>query len=150
MKITEDQQRLLDNLKYVRLTNDHTPKFHTLKGPEIKGEIKTHIIEHFISHEARKENLNRNLASYVIENKDGDILLMFSIRCGELFEYLDSDKLKIAKAALEAHKKFSDIENFSQLPLAEQQDIMNNIRTAEEHGLNIDDIEEFANKKIVS
>lgn len=94
MRITAEQKALLDSLVVERL-RDHRSEnaslvntFANAKNPVLENIIRTRI-----SFDRDEEG---TVAYYVVKSPTGELLLYFSLKCGELFEKLDQFKLDLA------------------------------------------------------
>lgn len=88
MRITEKQEEILDNLTCERLRdNDINCKliqnFENKKGTLIVDYLKKY---------GWQEDKEGNTAFYVVKTKENDILMFFSLKCGELFDSLFNEE----------------------------------------------------------
>ena len=90
MKITEDQKKLLGNLICERLT-DNPKNINLIEN--FSSEKGTLIVKYF-KENGLNEDKNNTTAFYVIKTKEDEILMFFSLKCGELFDF-DVEELLI-------------------------------------------------------
>lgn len=105
MRINEEQKVILDSLIVERLKDNPinislVNSFKNAKNPTLQKVITTKY-----AFDKDKEN---SIAYYVVKTPENDILLYFSLKCGELFEKLDMDKMILAQETL---KRLRIIEN---------------------------------------
>ena len=84
MKITEEQEKILDELVCERLRDN--PNSSTLIQ-NFENEKGTLIVD-YLKQYGLKEDLEGSTAFYIVRNKSNDVLMFFSLKCGELFEPL--------------------------------------------------------------
>ena len=84
MKITEEQNVILDELICERL-RDNPDNYRLIQSFESK---KGELIVEYLKQNGLKEDLEGSTAFYIIRNKNNDVLMFFSLKCGELFEPL--------------------------------------------------------------
>lgn len=97
MKITEEQEKILDELVCERL-RDNPGSGALIQN--LKNEKGTLIVD-YLKQYGLKEDLEGSTAFYIVRNKNNDVLMFFSLKCGELFEPL-FDEAEI-KAGYEEH-----------------------------------------------
>lgn len=96
MIIQDEQLAILDSLKVERLNVNPenialASTFTNVKNPNLEKVIST-------AHASQKDK-DGSIAYYVVKTKDGVLLLYFSLKCGELFQTLDMDKMVFATEA---------------------------------------------------
>ena len=84
MKITEEQEKILDELVCERPRDN--PNSSTLIQ-NFENEKGTLIVD-YLKQYGLKEDLEGSTAFYIVRNKSNDVLMFFSLKCGELFEPL--------------------------------------------------------------
>lgn len=95
MKITESQLAVLASYHCERLSESSdnfmlVSDFYNSKNPSLVDTLQD---------EAYSDDENNRLAYYVVKDKDGNIMLFFSLKCGLLYdEFLEGDRLKEMKA----------------------------------------------------
>lgn len=144
MRITDDQRRILDNLRCLRVSKVSLDVLNSIKGPEVNGGEDT-LIDLFRNPNYLKEDLDGILASYVVTSPKEDMALMFfSIRCGELFLKSDPHKMLIGHNAWVAVNMMMNKKNLLE---ADRQKALQAIKEALDEGMTIDDFEYYADKK---
>lgn len=106
-RITEAQKVILDSFECIRVREAELSLLSTIKGPKIEGE-PTGIAELFCHNIHINDDKSGNLASYLILSPDRKVLLFFSIRCGELFEDIDFDRMKEVGDILQLMERASE------------------------------------------
>lgn len=94
MKITDEQRQVLDSLIVERLCENPAENARLVNG---FSNSKNKNLERIITSRKAFDHDSQGItAYYVVKTKSGDILLYFSLKCGELFERLDHDKMTLA------------------------------------------------------
>lgn len=94
MRITEEQKAILDSLVVERLRDNKSKNaslvnsFANAKNPVLENIIRTRV--------SFDRDTEGTVAYYVVKAPTGELLLYFSLKCGELFEKLDQYKLNLA------------------------------------------------------
>lgn len=94
MRITEEQQKILDGLRCERLSSDemnlrHVDSFFNNRNDSIAGVLRN---------EAYSEDEHGSVAYYVVKNTNGKILFFFSLKNGMLYDqHLDEKTIKLLK-----------------------------------------------------
>lgn len=83
MKITEEQQQILNSLVCKRLSADEK----NLRLVDTFYNGRNGSLEHTLKNEAYEEDEVGNIAYYLIKDREENILFYFSIKCGILFPY---------------------------------------------------------------
>lgn len=91
--LTQDQKKVLDSLIVERLRDnvDNAALVRTFNN--VQNETLTHVIR---NESTQYKDASGVTAYYVVKTQNGDLLLYFSLKCGELFENLDFDKMQLA------------------------------------------------------
>ena len=110
MKITEDQKKLLGNLICERLT-DNPKNINLIEN--FSSEKGTLIVKYF-KENGLNEDKNNTTAFYVIKTKEDEILMFFSLKCGELFDF-DVEELLIIQQNIINEKKTSSFQKNEQI-----------------------------------
>lgn len=84
MKITEEQKKILDELVCERLRDNPNSSTLIQNFENEKGAL----IVDYLKQYGLKEDLEGSTAFYIVRNKSNDVLMFFSLKCGELFEPL--------------------------------------------------------------
>ena len=143
MRITDEQKRLLDSLVVERLRENREQNsllakdFANDKNPNLVQVIKT-------EHTFNKDE-EGTAAYYIVKTHKNELLLYFSLKCGELFEKLDMDKMQMALRIKNSVYKIQNKEAFSTEEVeAAEQFINDNI---DEIKILLPDIESYLDKK---
>ncbi len=117
MKITSEQQAILDNLECQRLSSDVDNMYLV---DNFSNDINDDIAQ-TLRNEAYSEDESNSTAYYVVKHPNGQILFFFSLKCGLLFDHFIKPEL------LERLKKLSeeldDISDDKSLTLQQKQDV---------------------------
>lgn len=90
MRITEEQNEILEGLICERLRDN--PNSSTLIQ-NFENEKGTLIVD-YLKQYGLQEDLEGNTAFYIVRNDNNDVLMFFSLKCGELFDPLfDEDEV---------------------------------------------------------
>ena len=84
MRITNEQDAILDELICERLRDN--PNSSALIQ-DFENEKGTLIVD-YLKQYGLKEDLEGTTAFYIVRNKNNDVLMFFSLKCGELFDPL--------------------------------------------------------------
>lgn len=84
MRITDNQQRILDELICERLKDNQENEKLIQDFKNEKGEL---LVE-YLKQKGLEEDLEGSTAFYIVKTKNNDILMFFSLKCGELFDHL--------------------------------------------------------------
>ena len=94
MRITKEQQKILENLRCERLSSDEmnlrqVDSFYNWRNDSIAGVLRN---------EAYSEDEHGSVAYYVVKDKNGEILFFFSLKNGMLYDqHLDEKTIKLLK-----------------------------------------------------
>lgn len=123
MRITEEQKAVLDSLVVERL-RDHLSEnaslvnsFANEKNPVLENIIRTRV--------SFDRDVEGTVAYYVVKSPAGEMLLYFSLKCGELFEKLDQFKLDLAYNVRNAVYKLQHREHYSKEDCKNAEDFIN-------------------------
>lgn len=143
MRITNEQKVLLDSLVVERL-RDHKSEnaslvnsFSNTKNPVLESIIRTRV-----SFDRDEEG---TVAYYVVKAPTGELLLYFSLKCGELFENLDQFKLDLAFRVRDAVNVLQHKDQYSNDECTCAEDFINHNITDIKQIL--PDIEKYLDKK---
>lgn len=100
MRINKEQESILNEFQCIRVNSIDPACLHSISGPIIDGTNRSPLIDHFRNSKHLDDDKAGTLASYIVVNKTGEILLFFSIRCGELFEKIDPQKMVLSHNAM--------------------------------------------------
>lgn len=103
MRITEEQEKILQSLTCERLSSN-TANMHLVeKFANFKGEGLVNSLQN----EAFREDEENLTAYYLVKHKNGEILFFFSLKCGLLYDqFLDTRQLALIK---ELNKKLDEM-----------------------------------------
>ena len=82
MRITDEQNEMLDELICERLRDN--PNSSTLIQ-NFEKKRGTLIVD-YLKQYGLKEDIEGSTAFYIVRNKNNDVLMFFSLKCGELFD----------------------------------------------------------------
>lgn len=123
MRITDEQKAVLNSLVVERL-RDHRSEnaslvnsFANTKNPVLESIIRTRL--------SFDRDAEGTVAYYVVKSPKGELLLYFSLKCGELFENLDQFKLDLAYNVRNAVYKLQNREKFSEEECKNAEDFIN-------------------------
>jgi len=88
MKITPEQQRIIDSLKCERVSDD----LENLRIVEHFCSHRNDNIAHSLRNEAYEEDEKGVIAYYVVKHPNGNILFFFSLKCGMLYDQFINDR----------------------------------------------------------
>lgn len=126
MKITESQLAVFASYHCERLSESSdnfmlVSDFYNSKNPSLVDTLQG---------EAYSDDENNRLAYYVVKDKDGNIMLFFSLKCGLLYdEFLEGDRLKEMKACYDRILTLSKDPSLSGEDKSAVAAILENIRT---------------------
>lgn len=90
MKITKEQQAILDELVCERLRDNPASEKLIQSFQNEKGSL----IVNYLKQRGLDEDSEGSTAFYIVRTKNDDVLMFFSLKCGELFDPLfDEDKV---------------------------------------------------------
>ena len=148
MKISSEQQAILDRLKCVRLDESYESLLSTIVCPEINGQ-KTGIGELFRDPQEIEANRRGTVASYLVIDDTSQpepiVLLFFSIRTGELFRQnpYTPEQIELAFDMFQALNILAN--NKKSLSASEVQFLRKNIEKAKEKGIDVETAKSIAN-----
>lgn len=90
MRITEEQQQIVDSLICERLTSKAGNKqlisaFENKTNPNLADYLKN---------EAWDEDIRGDVAYYLVKNPKGEVLFYFSLKCGAMFEDFNEQRME--------------------------------------------------------
>lgn len=146
MKIKPEQEKILSSCTCVRVRDVDSQILQGIVGARVSATKRSHLIGHFRNKRHLHDESKGHLASYLVLSPYGTVLIFFSLRCGELFEKVDHDKIKIAR---DAHEALLLLQNSTSQPLEEDKrnqafKAINNFRNS---GLTFDDLLNLVTKK---
>lgn len=91
MKITKEQLSALSTLRYERLSSNDD-NFRLIE--DFYNRRNSNIVDALLN-DAYREDIDGELAYYLVKDKDGDILFFFSLKCGVLYdEFIEGETLR--------------------------------------------------------
>lgn len=111
MRITEEQRGILDSLIVERIREHRfenaslVNSFANEKNPVLEKIIRTKV--------SFERDAEGSVAYYVVKAPTGELLMYFSLKCGELFENLDRFKLELAIRVRDAVNVLQHKEQYS-------------------------------------
>lgn len=145
MALTQEQANLFASFEVRRAREIDPPVLRGMSGPVVNGFEDRNIIDLFVSDRYLQDDLNGHLASFVVMAPNGLPMLFFSLRCGELFERVDPEKML---AGRRFYDEIMDCMNNSQLTDEQKRAEIRLIAgRMQSEGLTIDDVMELTSKK---
>lgn len=143
MRITEEQMRVLDSLVVERLRDNREANVLLVKSFENKKNPT--LVKVITSNYAFDKDEEGKAAYYVVKTPSGELLLYFSLKCGELFKKLDMERIQLARCIREAVYKILNKEMFPEEDVKVASDFLRknreNIKSV------LPDIESYLEKK---
>jgi hypothetical protein len=90
MRITKEQQHIVDSLRCERLTSDLENK-ELVKGFE---NCTNPNLADYLKNEAWDEDLRGDVTYYLVKNQKGEALFYFSLKCGAMFEDFNEQRME--------------------------------------------------------
>ena len=137
MRIRPEQEEILSSFRCLRVKEFDSCLLSSVRGPVVDGAENSRILDLFRHPKHVQDDVNNELASYVIVDSNDRVLLFFSLRCGELFENLDYENLELAKSFLEIYQKVNALPNSNQHDIDRLNELTDKVLQA---GLTPDDI----------
>lgn len=97
MALTEEQVSLFASFEVRRAKEIDLSVLRRMSGPMVNGIEDRNIINLFVSDKYLQDDLNGHLASFVVLAPNGVPMLFFSLRCGELFERVNPEKILVGR-----------------------------------------------------
>lgn len=92
MRITAEQQKIVDSLKCERLSDN----LDNIRLVEDFVNSRNDSIAQTLRNEAFKEDEDNIVAYYVVKDSSNNILFYFSLKCGQLYdEFIEGERLKM-------------------------------------------------------
>lgn len=143
MRITDDQKKVLDSLIVERLRENKEANALLVKSFENKKNPT--LVKVITSDYAFNKDEDGKAAYYVVKAPTGELLLYFSLKCGELFEKLDMEKMQLALRIKNSVYKIQNKEVFSDEEVQAATDFIH--KNIEEIKSVLPDIESYLEKK---
>ncbi len=139
MRLSKEQKCVLEAFQSVRLQDIAPSELQSIKAPECSGLVDLFRHETYLA-----DDRCNTLASYVVKNEEGTIMLFFSLRCGELFEEVDPAKMEIGYKALKGLKTLQAAQKSgAEMPA----DALLAVYKAKSAGMDINNIEYYGWKR---
>lgn len=127
MRITFEQQQILDTLHCERLSNENDTNFRLIEDFE---NYRNDRIARTLKNEAYEEDMDGRLAYYLVKTQENEVLFFFSLKCGLLYdEFLEADRLKELQSFYAEMLALSENENLSKEERMAINDILEKART---------------------
>lgn len=110
MRITQEQLEILDSLVVERLRDNKDKNFMLTKS--FANEKNPTLVQVITTDYAFNKDEEGTAAYYVVKTRDDKLLLYFSLKCGELFERLDMEKMQLALRVKNSVYKIQNRESF--------------------------------------
>lgn len=95
MKITPEQERILNSLKVERLCANRVDNLRLIET--FSNEKNPNLVKIIKLQRTINRDESGTIAYYVVKAPSGEMLMYFSLKCGELFEALDLEKMVLAQ-----------------------------------------------------
>lgn len=124
MRITDKQKRIIDSLIVERLRDNPIENASLVNTFSNK---KNQTLERIIttSRKAFDQDKKNTTAYYIVKAPTGELLLYFSLKCGELFEDIDLSKMEMAVKIRQAITVLTNQTNFQQEDIDKANDFFN-------------------------
>lgn len=143
MRITDEQIKVLDSLVVERLRDNREANALLVKSFE--NQKNPTLVKVITSDYAFDKDKEGKAAYYVVKTTKGELLLYFSLKCGELFEKLDMEKMQLALRIRNSVYKIQNKEVFSDEEVKAASDFIH--ENLEEIKGILPDIESYLDKK---
>ena len=111
MRITEEQQEILESLVCERLSRNPA---NMREIDQFLNSKNDKLVERLLN-EAYSEDEEDKIAYYLVKDKEGHILFYFSLKCGQLYDkHLDFDLFKLLGELYDGLLKMKSESNISQ------------------------------------
>lgn len=141
MRITEEQQRILDSLVCERLSRNPANMREIAQFFNSKNDK---LVERLLN-EAYSEDEEDKIAYYLVKDKEGHILFYFSLKCGQLYDkHLDFDLFKLLGELYDGLLKMRSEPDISQEDSTAIDKILEEIRSRK--GVLKDDLKKITKK----
>lgn len=142
--LIEKALALIDDLEIRRAREINESVLDSMTGPIIDGQEQKQIKDCFTSKDYLEDDKKGHLSSFVVMSPTNIPLIFFSLRCGELFQVAELEKMQIGYEGRKAYcrlerKEYSSEEEKSQLKEA--------LKRAMERGMRPDEMKYLYDKK---
>lgn len=145
MALTEEQVSLFASFEVRRAKEIDLSVLRRMSGPMVNGIEDRNIINLFVSDKYLQDDLNGHLASFVVLAPNGVPMLFFALRCGELFERVNPEKMLVGRRF---YDEIMGCMNNPQLSDEQKRDEITLIAgRMQSEGLSIDDVMELTSKQ---
>ena len=126
MRITAEQQKIVDSLKCERLSDN----LDNIRLVEDFVNSRNDSIAQTLRNEAFKEDEDNIVAYYVVKDSSNNILFYFSLKCGQLYdEFIEGEGLKMLNKFYQLVVTRQKDENISEADRKELEQIVELLRT---------------------
>lgn len=126
MRITAEQQKIVDSLKCERLSDN----LDNIRLVEDFVNSRNDFIAQTLRNEAFREDEDNIVAYYVVKDSSNNILFYFSLKCGQLYdEFIEGEGLKMLNKFYQLVVTRQKDENISEADRKELEQIVELLRT---------------------
>ena len=126
MRITAEQQKIVDSLKCERLSDN----LDNIRLVEDFVNSRNDSIAQTLRNEAFREDEDNIVAYYVVKDSSNNILFYFSLKCGQLYdEFIEGEGLKMLNKFYQLVVTRQKDENLSEADRKELEQIVELLRT---------------------
>lgn len=126
MRITAEQQKIVDSLKCERLSDN----LDNIRLVEDFVNSRNDSIAQTLRNEAFREDEDNIVAYYVVKDSSNNILFYFSLKCGQLYdEFIEGEGLKMLNKFYQLVVTRQKDENISEADRKELEQIVELLRT---------------------
>ena len=143
-KVIEEALTLIDAFEVRRVREIDKSILDAMTGPTVEGVEQRNIIAWFNSVEYVEDDLKGHLASFVVMSPTNIPLIFFSIRCGELFEMAQPERMRVGYNAREALRRLMNRDYSSDI---EKDQLLRDVKAIKDYNMTPDDIFRYAGKK---
>ena len=142
--LIEKTLALIDDLEIRRAREIDESVLHSMTGPIIDGQEQKNIKDYFTSKDYLEDDKKGHLSSFVVMSPTNIPLIFFSLRCGELFQVTQPEKMEVGYEAIKAIYRLLREEYSSE---EERSLLMETVDRAKKKDMTIDEMTYFYNKK---
>lgn len=142
--LIEKTLALIDDLKIRRAREIDESVLHSMTGPIIDGQEQKHIKDCFTSKIRLEDDKKGHLSSFVVMSPTNIPLIFFSLRCGELFQVAQPEKMHIGYEAIKAYYRLERKQYSSE---EERSLLIEAMKRAMEKGMTPDEMKYLYDKK---
>lgn len=142
--LIEKALALIDDLEIRRAREVDESVLRSITGPIIDGQEQKQIKDCFTSKGYLEDDKKGHLSSFVVMSPTNIPLIFFSLRCGELFQVAQPERMQVGYEAINAFKRLNRKEYKSE---EEKSILIEAVKRAMEKGMPIEEMKYFYNKK---